>query len=79
MQLIVGGVLNVVGCLIRYLGSFIESTEDSHEARLVIVLSGQLIAACAQPFFLNAPPKYSAVWFGDSSRALATTIGTVGG
>lgn len=77
LQLIIGGILNLVGCIIRYLGSFIESSDSSHEARLGVILFGQFVAACAQPFFLNVAAKYSAVWFDDSSRTVATMIGTV--
>jgi len=72
-----GGIINIVGTWIRYFASFIESSEESNEARMAVVLTGQFIAATAQPFFLNAPPKFAAVWFSESSRAMATTIGSL--
>ncbi|KAJ6646813.1 MFS-type transporter EF102 [Pseudolycoriella hygida] len=75
--LILGGVINLVGTGMRYFASFIDSSVDSFQPRLVVVLLGQFIAASAQPFFLNAPPKFAAVWFSESSRTIATTIGSV--
>ncbi|XP_037033795.1 MFS-type transporter EF102-like isoform X2 [Bradysia coprophila] len=72
-----GGLINLVGTAIRYFASFISSSEDNFEPRLVVILLGQFIAASAQPFFLNAPPKYAAIWFSESSRAIGTTIGSV--
>ena len=75
--MILGGLVNIIGTWTRYAASFIESSEESNEARMAVVLTGQFIAATAQPFFLNAPPKYAAVWFSESSRATATTIGSM--
>lgn len=61
----------------RYLASYIESSEDNFQPRLIVILVGQFIAAAAQPFFLNAPPKYAAIWFSESSRTIGTTIGSI--
>ncbi|KAF9134566.1 hypothetical protein BGW39_006659, partial [Mortierella sp. 14UC] len=36
-----------------------------------------VIASGAQPFFLNAPPKFAAVWFSEDGRTTATMIGSV--
>lgn len=75
--LIVGGVINLVGTWTRYFASFIDQDPKDFNARLTVVLIGQFIAAAGQPFFLNAPPKYAAVWFSESTRTTGTTIGSV--
>lgn len=77
LKLILGGFINLIGTATRYFASFIESSDDNFQPRLVVILIGQFIAAAAQPFFLNAPPKYAAVWFSESSRTTGTTIGSV--
>ena len=41
------------------------------------VLAGQVIMALGQPFMLSAPAKLAALWFGDSERAIATTLGSL--
>ncbi|KAF9087668.1 hypothetical protein BGX23_007962 [Mortierella sp. AD031] len=76
-SLIFGAALQIVGSWLRYLGTLIKSTIDEPEGRLALTLVGQVIAAAAQPFFLNIPPKYAAVWFSEHGRATATMIGSV--
>lgn len=44
-----------------------------------IVLAGQVIMSCGQPFMLAAPAKVAALWFGDNERAIATTLGSLAG
>lgn len=70
-------MLNIIGTSTRYFASFIHSSQDSYQVRLIVVLIGQFIAAMSQPYFLNSPPKYAAMWFSDKSRALAITIGSM--
>jgi len=50
----------------------------SHDHRFALVLSGQALAACAQPFMLFAPTKVAAVWFKDTQRATANMIASIG-
>jgi len=76
-KLILGGIINLIGTAIRYFASYIDSSDENFQPRLVVILVGQFIAASAQPFFLNAPPKYAAVWFSESSRTTGTTIGSI--
>lgn len=76
-KLILGGFINLIGTAIRYFASYIASSEDNFQPRLVVILVGQFVAAAAQPFFLNAPPKYAAMWFSESSRTTGTTIGSI--
>ncbi|RUP45832.1 major facilitator superfamily domain-containing protein [Jimgerdemannia flammicorona] len=42
-----------------------------------VMLTGQTIAACGQPFFLNVPTKFAQSFFSDQQRALANSIGSL--
>ncbi|KAF9156219.1 hypothetical protein BG015_006622 [Linnemannia schmuckeri] len=75
--LLFGAGIQVLGSWLRYFGHFVESTPESPTGRLVLTLLGQVIAAGAQPFFMNLPPKFAAVWFSENGRTTATMIGTV--
>ncbi|KAF9580443.1 hypothetical protein BGW38_002915 [Lunasporangiospora selenospora] len=76
-SLLFGAIIQVIGAWLRYFANFIESTPENPGGRLALTLIGQVIAASAQPFFLNVPPKYAAVWFSESGRTTATMIGSV--
>ncbi|KAF8937891.1 major facilitator superfamily domain-containing protein [Dissophora ornata] len=76
-SLLFGAGIQLFGSLLRYLANFIDSTPASPGGRLALTLVGQIIAASAQPFFLNVPPKYAAVWFSENGRTTATMIGSV--
>jgi FLVCR family MFS transporter 7 len=75
--LIFGASIQIVGAWLRYFANFIDSTPDNNTGRLVLTMIGQVIAAGAQPFFLNLPPKFAAVWFSENGRTTATMIGSV--
>ncbi|KAF9907290.1 hypothetical protein BX616_000470 [Lobosporangium transversale] len=76
-SLLFGASIQFIGALLRYIAHFITSTPDSPGGRVALTLVGQIIAASAQPFFLNVPPKYAAVWFSENGRTTATMIGSV--
>ncbi|KAF9350327.1 hypothetical protein BGX26_011474 [Mortierella sp. AD094] len=76
-SLLFGAGIQILGSWLRYFGNFIDSTPDSPGGRLAITMIGQIIAAAAQPFFLNVPPKFAAVWFSEHGRTTATMIGSV--
>ncbi|KAF9573429.1 hypothetical protein EC968_008514 [Mortierella alpina] len=76
-SLLFGAGIQVVGAFLRYFAHFIESTPSNSGGRLALTLVGQVVAASAQPFFLNVPPKYAAVWFSENGRTTATMIGSV--
>ncbi|KAF9167845.1 hypothetical protein DFQ26_002826 [Actinomortierella ambigua] len=76
-SLLFGAVIQVIGALIRFLAKFVEASEGNNSGRLAMTFVGQLIAAAAQPFFLNAPPKFAAMWFSESGRTTATMVGSV--
>jgi FLVCR family MFS transporter 7 len=76
-SLLFGAGIQVLGAWLRYFGHFVGSTPENRTGRLVLTLLGQVIAAGAQPFFMNLPPKFAAVWFSENGRTTATMIGTV--
>ncbi|KAF9144344.1 hypothetical protein BG015_000139 [Linnemannia schmuckeri] len=76
-SLVFGAALQIVGSWLRFLGTLADSTPEQPKGRLALTLIGQVIAAAAQPFFMNVPPKYAAVWFSEHGRATATMIGSV--
>ncbi|XP_071793286.1 solute carrier family 49 member A3-like [Asterias amurensis] len=70
--MLLGAWLNLVGLATRYVSTIPQV--DGHS--FLIVMIGQGIAASAQPFLLFAPTKLAAVWFPDSQRAIANTLGS---
>eukprot|EP01137_Pigoraptor_chileana_P030615 Opistho-2@17354 len=70
---LIGAVLNFIGGWVRYASEFAPSRDGS----FAVLFFGQTLAACAQPFILNAPTKLAAVWFGEKERATANTIASV--
>uniref|UniRef100_F6TYP3 Major facilitator superfamily (MFS) profile domain-containing protein n=1 Tax=Ciona intestinalis TaxID=7719 RepID=F6TYP3_CIOIN len=72
-SLVAAAWVNLVGCILRTC-SALEGLESM--ARLGLVFTGHVLSAIAQPFFMFAPTKVSAVWFPDNQRAMANTIAT---
>lgn len=44
----------------------------------MVALIGQILTACAQPFFLYSPTKLAAFWFGPKERAFCTMLASLG-
>lgn len=65
--LLVGGTLNLLGALVRYLGA----------DRYGYVYLGTLLAAVAQTFTLSTPPLIASRWFAAQERATATATGVL--
>ena len=65
--LIVGGVLNTIGSIIRYFG----------HASYQLVYIGTIVCAIAQCFTLSTPPLLAGLWFGSHERGTATAIGVL--
>lgn len=76
-SLLFGGALQIVGSWLRFFAHFVDSSPSHAGGRLALTLVGQIIGASAQPFFLNTPPKFAALWFSERGRTTATMIGTV--
>lgn len=72
--LIFGAWLNLIGAWLRYGSIFFAKSVPG----IVMLFGGQFLAACAQPFVLNAPPKMANLWFTPEGRATADMIGTIG-
>ncbi|CAG2224614.1 solute carrier family 49 member A3-like [Mytilus galloprovincialis] len=66
--------LNGVGALLRNVSVF-DGIDDS--ARYPILLLGQTLAACAQPFVMFAPTKLAALWFAGNQRATANMLASM--
>nr|CAB3246502.1 feline leukemia virus subgroup C receptor-related protein 2 [Phallusia mammillata] len=68
--LLFGATLNAVGSLIK-----IASVNQYY---FIISFVGQTVAACAQSFILEIPPKIASLWFGPSEVSTATSVGVFG-
>ena len=64
-------VVNLVSCWIRYLGR--------NPDGFWILWGGQLLGSFGMPFVLVAPTLLASNWFPDKERALATSVGALGG
>lgn len=73
--ILLGSWVNAAGAAIRVISS-IPQLQDS-SAKYPIVLTGQCIAACAQPFIMYLPTKLAALWFPDGQRTVANTFGSM--
>eukprot|EP01127_Copromyxa_protea_P017999 TRINITY_DN5573_c0_g1_i1.p1 TRINITY_DN5573_c0_g1~~TRINITY_DN5573_c0_g1_i1.p1 ORF type:complete len:468 (-),score=64.07 TRINITY_DN5573_c0_g1_i1:33-1436(-) len=73
--LLLGAWLNMLGAWLRYGSVFIRSSQIG---TLTMLYGGQLLAAFAQPFVLNSPPKMALLWFSTEGRATADMVGTIG-
>lgn len=67
--------LNGIGALLRNISAF---DGISDPVRYPILLLGQTLAACAQPFVMFAPTKLAALWFPNNQRATANMIASMG-
>ena len=74
-QIILAAWLNVVGSLLRNLTTLSIISESS---KYPVLMCGQFLAACAQPFIMFVPTKLAALWFPDTQRALANTLASMG-
>uniref|UniRef100_A0A8C4Q1I9 Solute carrier family 49 member 3 n=1 Tax=Eptatretus burgeri TaxID=7764 RepID=A0A8C4Q1I9_EPTBU len=73
--LVTGGLLNGVGALVRLLG--VQDWMVTVLRGFPLVMTGQTVAALAQPLLLFAPTKVAAVWFPENQRAIANTIASM--
>lgn len=66
----------MIGAWVRWVSVYV--LPKSRAGALALLFGGQSIAACAQPFVLNSPPKLAAMWFTPEGRATADMVGTIG-
>ena len=79
-QVFTGVILNLTGAILRYI-STLDSIVCSHlynNSGYMVAIIGQILTACAQPFFLYAPTKLANTWFGPDERALCTVLASMG-
>jgi len=74
--LILGATLTAIGSWLRFFSALFFDHHGS--SALALLFLGQILAACAQPFLLNAPPKMATMWFTVEGRATADMVGTIG-
>ena len=65
--------MNAIGCIIRFLPSFMFGIK----VHFWVALIGQIIAACSQPIILAIPTKLAALWFADNERTVANTLASL--
>ncbi|XP_064629895.1 solute carrier family 49 member A3-like [Lineus longissimus] len=71
--LITGAWINLIGSVLR----LVSGLNVPEAAAYPLVIIGQTIAACAQPFLLFAPTKLAALWFEENHRATANMIASM--
>lgn len=69
LSIVLGGLLTTIGCIIKCLAV-------SPDLFLVAIL-GQTLCAIAQAFTLGVPARLSALWFGPTQVALATSVNKI--
>ena len=69
----------IIASVLYIAGSWVRLLVWENENGFYWIMIGQTVAACGQPFMLQAPPKIAATWFGDGERVLGTTIGALAG
>ncbi|XP_033756588.1 solute carrier family 49 member A3-like isoform X1 [Pecten maximus] len=70
-SLLTAAWLNGIGSLLRNFSTFDFIPDDS---KFAVLLVGQILAACAQPFVMFAPTKLAALWFPENQRATANML-----
>ncbi|KAL3863356.1 hypothetical protein ACJMK2_005114 [Sinanodonta woodiana] len=73
-SIIMSAWLNAVGSILRNI-STIDAMPQS--AMYPVLLTGQILAACAQPFAMFAPTKVAALWFPGTQRATANMLASM--
>ncbi|KAL3111468.1 hypothetical protein niasHT_017695 [Heterodera trifolii] len=74
-SILVAAWANGIGAAIRLASSFLP--DSLIHLRFPVGITGQGVAALAYPFIMFLPTKVAAVWFPDTERTLATTIGVM--
>ncbi len=55
------------------MGSWIRLLALLSNSNFILILIGQIVIACGQPFFFNTIAALSNAWFGESERVMAST------
>lgn len=73
-SLLLAAWLNGLGGLLRNISTL---SIIPHEHAYSVLMIGQALAACAQPFVMFTPTKLAALWFPENRRATANMIGSM--
>ena len=73
--LLIGLSMTTIGALLRLVGTLCYES-ISPGGLYVLLFLGQVLAALAQPMFVNIPPLIASEWFPASERDIATTVGS---
>uniref|UniRef100_A0A0L8GW11 Major facilitator superfamily (MFS) profile domain-containing protein n=1 Tax=Octopus bimaculoides TaxID=37653 RepID=A0A0L8GW11_OCTBM len=71
-SIILSALLNCIGSILRVVSCYIPAV-----SRFPVLITGQTLAACAQPFILISPTKMAALWFKDDQRATANMLASM--
>eukprot|EP01038_Epipyxis_sp_PR26KG_P015853 gene15853-21482_t len=74
--LMIGGYLNVLASLLRYIASLNRHSLGSYNT-YVIVIIGQCFAGIASPICVNLTSAIASIWFPLNERDITTTIGSM--
>ena len=74
-QIILAGWLNLIGSGLRSISTYDFLSVDHKYA---VLLLGQCIAGCGQPFILFLSTKLAGQWFPDGQRTIANTLVSMG-
>ncbi|KAL5015889.1 hypothetical protein ScPMuIL_005478 [Solemya velum] len=74
VSLLLSAWLNCTGALLRNISALDSIPQD---AKFPLVMLGQSLAACAQPFVFTAPTKMAALWFPMTQRATANMLASM--
>jgi len=69
-----GALMNSIAGWIRYVSAMPALQDGPEWLPYTVLLTGQCVAAIAQPLFTNAPTVVSVEWFATEERDIATTI-----
>ncbi|XP_064600447.1 solute carrier family 49 member A3-like [Liolophura sinensis] len=73
-SILLGTWLNLIGSILRVVSTLTGLNDD---ARYPIVITGQSLAAVAQPLVMFTPTKLAGLWFSDNQRATANTLASM--
>jgi hypothetical protein len=74
LQLMTAAWLNGIGAAGRILSTI--PTLNGH--RYTVLIIGQTLSGCAQPFVLCTPTKLASQWFNERQRTFANMLGSTG-
>lgn len=79
VALSVASWLTAVGSWVRYLAVILLLSHGSTSGCFAVMMLGQIMAAVAQPFYINGPSRLSGDWFAVNEREVSTTIASMAG